>query len=1411
MPSTVARTGVTGSRSNNNTTETKKKFRTVLGLSPFATAANPQPPISNKANYTNTTHKGSRSIDISGTFSRSSYRRKKARADRSSVTDVSFFDTQPQRESEPESVQHRPALMAHANTAPTLLGVPPERANRRKIVRLEAQDGPWSVSAAETPYDKRSYSIYIKTPTHHLTLTRTAAEIIELHRKLSSSHPDLNIPQLPLPLHDEHMETANGEKKRKSSFLHTLSRLASPGPNRRERERPKDKDRDSKLGVATPSSRNSLASAAASTVTLGVQSPSPSQELNDPFLAPAIEQTPSNGTTGSATITALAAYLTTLSNEATLKHSKAWRRFVRVRTDDLESERVERAVKRVRSDLAAHLGDGSGMVVGATKMDIRTSSSDTEGSKIGLDRLDNDVQRVELQNQEQINGGRREAGIQEENEEEESQAVEPVDGGAKHDTEASGGGRASPIGLTSDVIPDVSEPVHQDVTEKDEAKPSSPVGSPPSPTLSHATIAGRIPRSQSADPDKATRMSRMYISSPLNGEESAMESESETPGDVEGETEYVSSTTLGDDSSASASIRKKSRPRNGKRKSDRSVKMIERKTVIDDFEMMRVLGKGCAGKVLLVKHKKLDSLYALKAITKRHVLAHQELQHTLTEQSVLKRMAREGKDPFVVRLHWSFHDKENLFLVMDFHPGGDLATQLARWGRLGRDRARFYAAEIVEGVDGLHAAGVIYRDLKPENILIGADGHIVLTDFGLSKEFPRRSSPITSPPTPSGSRDFYASLPGTPQPNMPYWMKGEEGWPGSGVGGQSDTTTTFCGTAEYLAPEVIQGMPYSFEVDWWSFGTMLYEMLTGITPFWANNHAEMYARVLQDELKFPDDRAIDQDTKSLIRGLLQRNPALRIKQPRIKRHPYFSMIDWSHVYFKRYIPPYIPPIDPSNASDTQNFDDAFLDMEPVIQDETEQTESDTGGEPTDTDKTDGEDSVRTPAQSRSPSVHPDPEVEDGPDLFDGYSYKGRNSILIDDEDEPEDVEDEYEDEESVLEDAKAAIAALDAGLHETSSPLTPQDHTPEPKTPEQRKLSLVEPAAVDGRTPSVDVIAREESEDHAVPKPAESSPTTVEITPKVDGDKSVPQIPESPESPVEKVLPVAPATSHISKTLPPAIAARVGVMGPVHAPRAKREKSGVPALDKYLSDPIDEDNEGTEREEEDDWDFVEAPGGEERNGAKGPSLFARGVVDRYRLAVFRKVSTPGKNNTQRNFSGVSYDSDANVSAVSGTPSPAEKHSRGRKPPLTFRRNPKQFLRARSPPPSTFSARSAALANSGSATLNSSVVSSTGLLTPSPSTAPSTYTTGPSLKSKESTTSVGSPGSSSDQSMNGDIAASRDSATGSLQVNGHGSPKIAPRPSQASLSEEPEKPRAKKLKKYKEGAEKVLSLFASPRP
>ncbi|OAV87270.1 AGC protein kinase [Puccinia triticina 1-1 BBBD Race 1] len=459
---------------------------------------------------------------------------------------------------------------------------------------------------------------------------------------------------------------------------------------------------------------------------------------------------------------------------------------------------------------------------------------------------------------------------------------------------------------------------------------------------------------------------------------------------------------------------------------------------------MRVLGKGCAGKVLMVRYRRpaaaSSQVYAMKSIKKNHVLSHRELQHTLTEQSVLRRVADEPEsNPFIVRLWWSFHvsrlppppphlpetermgteqDKDHLFLVMDFHPGGDLATQLARWGRLGRDRARFYAAEITEGVASLHRSGVIYRDLKPENILIAFDGHIVLTDFGLSKQFQRAVQDQ------AGGED------------------------------EDERTLTFCGTAEYLAPEVLLGEPYSYEVDWWSFGTMLYEMLTGLTPFWSEDHATMYRRVLHEELVFSEDsnRVMDHDTKTLLRGLLQRNPAVRMTGERIKKHPYFGMIDWDHVQHKRYIPPYVPAVNPNDATDTQNFDETFLAMEPTyVQDD------DPPGPARPSESKDKAEQDEEGEEGEGKVVPQRAVDENGLDVFDGYSYlapsHARDSVILEDE----------EDEASA--DAGDAAGSADGG-QTPSEPVSPQPGSPLPAPAAQPTTVLVVPGPPPTPTPT---------------------------------------------------------------------------------------------------------------------------------------------------------------------------------------------------------------------------------------------------------------------------------------------------------------------------------------------------------
>lgn len=595
------------------------------------------------------------------------------------------------------------------------------------------------------------------------------------------AHPSIKLPPLSV---DASM--LSPPTKRKSSFLHTLSRLASSSSGHRS---PGNASRTPSISTTLPNS--------------------PALDINDPFSAVDADTAAflaASTSSTNTTLTGVAAYLTHVSNEPTLRHARVWKRFVRVRTDDLQSVRVERTIKRVRSDLAAH-----------TTQEREQKRSAPGSSATSVSDADSEfAEAIFGENGSGSIGNLREEQIKEEDNEGESVELAGVmaamNGNTFEDPMPTNTIKAK-LGeaavIKSAPLSDIVKPIDTDAasTSHDGEVVSTPVATPSQTT--------RIPRSHSADPDKAARLSRLFTpSTTTDSASSAMESTAESAAE--------------DDSSVSISDRPARRKLKKRKDSDDRVreKKSQRKVVINDFEMLRVLGKGCAGKVLLVRHKTSTDLYALKAITKRHVLAHQELQHTLTEQAVLKRMAADGKDPFVVRLWWSFHDKEHLFLVMDFHPGGDLATQLARWGRLGRDRARFYAAEIVEGVESLHRAGVIYRDLKPENILIGADGHIVLTDFGLSKEFARRTNAITAPPTPSGTRGEFIP---TGTAVTPSWMNGENGqeWPGQ-TPMQDEMTSTFCGTAEYLAPEVIQGLPYTYDVDWWSFGTMLFEMLTGI-------------------------------------------------------------------------------------------------------------------------------------------------------------------------------------------------------------------------------------------------------------------------------------------------------------------------------------------------------------------------------------------------------------------------------------------------------------------------------------------------------------------------------------------------------------------------------------------------------
>jgi len=304
------------------------------------------------------------------------------------------------------------------------------------------------------------------------------------------------------------------------------------------------------------------------------------------------------------------------------------------------------------------------------------------------------------------------------------------------------------------------------------------------------------------------------------------------------------------------------------------------KLSVDAFDLLKVLGKGSFGKVMLVRKKDTGNLYAMKTLNKEVIIARDEVEHTRAEQRVLGQV----NHPFIVGLKFSFQTDTKLYLILDYVNGGELFFHLQNEVKFAPARCQFYAAELTLALDYLHALDVVYRDLKPENILIANDGHLCITDFGLVKE------------------------------NM----------------AEGDTTSTFCGTAEYLAPEILKGEGYGKEVDWWSLGVLLFEMLTGLPPFYSNDTNTMYRKILYSDLVFPDD--IPDVTQDFIRKLLDRTPANRLGAgdgggEAIKSHPYFANINWTKLVAKNITPPWTPDV--KGEDDSSLFDPTFTDM-PVV-------------------------------------------------------------------------------------------------------------------------------------------------------------------------------------------------------------------------------------------------------------------------------------------------------------------------------------------------------------------------------------------------------------------------------------------------------------------------------------------------
>lgn len=297
-----------------------------------------------------------------------------------------------------------------------------------------------------------------------------------------------------------------------------------------------------------------------------------------------------------------------------------------------------------------------------------------------------------------------------------------------------------------------------------------------------------------------------------------------------------------------------------------------------DFTILRLIGKGTFGQVYQVQKTDTNRIYAMKVLSKKVIVQKKEVAHTVGERNILVRTATSDS-PFIVGLKFSFQTPSDLYLVTDYMSGGELFWHLQKEGRFNEKRAKFYIAELILAIEHLHKNDIVYRDLKPENILLDANGHIALCDFGLSK----------------------ANLT------------------------KNDTTNTFCGTTEYLAPEVLlDEAGYTKMVDFWSLGVLVFEMCCGWSPFYAEDTQQMYKNIAFGKVRFPRE-TLSLEGRNFVKGLLNRNAKHRLgandDAEELKRHPFFNDIDWEALAKKLITPPFKPSL--KSDTDVSYFDPEF--------------------------------------------------------------------------------------------------------------------------------------------------------------------------------------------------------------------------------------------------------------------------------------------------------------------------------------------------------------------------------------------------------------------------------------------------------------------------------------------------------
>ena len=299
---------------------------------------------------------------------------------------------------------------------------------------------------------------------------------------------------------------------------------------------------------------------------------------------------------------------------------------------------------------------------------------------------------------------------------------------------------------------------------------------------------------------------------------------------------------------------------------------------LEDFKILKVIGRGSFGKVCLVEYLPTKEIYAMKSLKKDVLIEQEQVENTLLEKEILQTIDY----PLLCGLVFCFQTEERIYFIMPFLAGGELFQHLKKSRFFNEEKVRFYGAQIALALDYLHNKGIIYRDLKPENILLDEKGYLKLTDFGMA-------------------------------------IKVKD----------NEKALSFCGTPDYLAPEIIAMEGADKMADWWSFGILLFEMLCGIPPFYNENLDKTYDMIQHGAVRFPKKIFISDEAKDIILRLLEKNPKNRLGSQsgieEIKKHPFFAKIDFDLLEQKKIEAPFIPEID--NNTDVQNFDEEFTSEE----------------------------------------------------------------------------------------------------------------------------------------------------------------------------------------------------------------------------------------------------------------------------------------------------------------------------------------------------------------------------------------------------------------------------------------------------------------------------------------------------